>query len=278
LTPPPGRSLALLVATLLAGALVLSSCAGSAHSSTNRISLPPAHGRFSYQIGGPYQAPSGVKIVDRDRSAPAAAGSYSICYVNAFQAQVDAVNWWKQHHPELLLRQKSGGLVIDKDWNEPLLDISTGTKRSVLSNIVGGWIDGCAASGYKAVEADNLDSYTRSGGLLSVDDALAFGRLITARAHHDRLAIAQKNAADLTTRAHPAGFDFAVAEECQVFSECDAYTAVYGSHVIEIEYTDNPRSAFTAACSLRGRVISVVLRDRDVSPSGDPHHVERWCP
>lgn len=235
--------------------------------------LPPAAGRFSYQIGGPYAVPAGVRIVDRDRTAAAAPGTYSICYVNAFQAQPDALDWWQHNHPELLLHH-DGRLVIDEQWQEPLLDIA---KPNQLMMVVGGWIDGCARSGYQAVEADNLDSYTRSDGELTRDQALAFGRLLAIRAHHDQLALAQKNAAELSAAARAAGFDFAVAEECQVFAECDQYTNVYGDELIEIEYSDQDSTFFDQACAARGRSVSVVRRDRDVTPAGEPAHVEQWC-
>jgi hypothetical protein len=272
-------------ASLLAGVLALAGCTGTTQTNATKpaptpataVSLPPEHGKFSYQIGGAYPAPSGVQIVDRDRSDKAVSGVYSICYLNAFQAQTDDLAWWTQHHPSLLLRQPSGSLVIDKEWDEALFDISTAAKRAALLTVVGGWIDGCATSGYRGVEPDNLDSYNRSQGLLTAGDALAFSTLLAARAHHDHLAIAQKNASDLAERGRRAGFDFAITEECQVFSECDAYTAVYGRHIIEIEYTDNPSSAFTTACKLRGKTTSVVLRDREVTPSGQPHYVEKWC-
>jgi hypothetical protein len=270
-------SVCLFAMTGCANASHKAALTGGATTAVSGVSLPPAHGRFSYQIGGSYSPPAGVQIVDRDRSDRSAAGRYSICYVNAFQAQPEDATWWEQHHPGLLLRGSSGALIIDATWNEPLFDISTAAKRTALLSVAGGWIDGCASSGYRAVEADNLDSYTRSKGLLDVQDALAFASLLIGRAHHDQLAIAQKNGSDLTARAHRIGFDFAVTEECQVYSECDAYTAVYGRHVIEIEYTDNPRSAFTTACKLRGDAISVVLRDRDVAAAGAPHHVEQWC-
>lgn len=238
------------------------------------VKLPPAGGKFSYQIGGAYPVPSGVTIVDRDRTAAAVPGTYSICYVNAFQAQPDAVGWWQQHHSDLLLR-RNGQLVIDQDWNEPLLDLRHPTE---LLAVVGGWLDGCARSGYQAVEADNLDSYTRSDDLLTHDEALAFGKLLAARAHQDHLALGQKNAADLSQAARAAGFDFAVAEECQVYSECDSYTDVYGRELIEIEYADQKSAFFTEACADRGHSVSVVRRDRDVTPLGDPAHVEQWCP
>jgi hypothetical protein len=247
-------------------------------ASSQAVALPPSHGRFSYQIGGAYTPAAGVTIVDRDRTDPPYPGAYSICYVNAYQAQAEAVGWWKSQHPELLLRDAAGHLVIDREWGEPLLDVSTATRRAGLLAVIGGWVDGCAARGHRAVEADNLDSYTRSRGLLTAAHTLAFARLLAGRAHADHLAIAQKNAAELSARVRGAGFDFAIAEECQVYSECGAYTAAYGAGLIEIEYTDQPASAFRTACQLRGKTASVVLRDRDVTPPGNPRHVERWCP
>lgn len=241
------------------------------------MSLPPVHGRFSYQISGAYPPPAGVSIVDRDHTDAADPTRFSICYVNAYQAQADAVRWWTDHHRDLLLRDAAGQLVIDQQWDEPLLDISTPTRRAALLEVVGGWFDECAQRGYRAVEADNLDSYTRSHGRLSAADALTFGQLLAGRAHRNHLSLGQKNAEELAAQAHRAGFDFAVVEECQVYSECDAYTAVYGRALIEIEYTDQPIEAFVTACRLRGATASVVLRDRQVTLPGDPAHVERWC-
>jgi hypothetical protein len=242
------------------------------------VELPPVAGRFSYQLGGAYPPPAGVSIVDRDHSAPAAPGRYSICYLNAYQAQPDQLSWWTSYHPDLLLHDQHGSPVIDTQWNEALFDISTPDKRHTLATVVDGWINGCATAGFQAIEADNLDSYTRSRHLLTASDALAYAAAFVGHAHQHRLAVAQKNAAELTDRARQIGFDFAIAEECQVYAECAAYTAAYGSHLIEIEYTDQPLAAFTTACTLRAHTASVVLRDRDLTPPGDPNHVERWCP
>src|SRR5438876_123758 len=81
------------------------------------------------------------------------------------------------------------------------------------------------------------------------------------------LAIAQKNAAEISAKGARIGFDFAIAEECQAYSECGSYTRVYGARVIEIEYPDNGgRAGFEAACRARGDSISIVYRDRDVLP------------
>ncbi len=241
------------------------------------ISLPPVAGRFSYQLGGAYQPAAGVTIVDRDWQAAPDPELFSICYLNAYQAQQEAVGWWQQHHPDLLLHDRSGTLIVDTQWHEPLLDISTPALRTAALGVVGGWLDSCAARGYRAAEADNLDSYTRSHGRLTLSDALAFAGLLTARAHRDHLSIGQKNTAEQSAAGRRAGFDFAIAEECQVYDECGDYVASYGTHLIEIEYTDQPRSAFETACRQRAATASVLLRDRDVTPAGDRSHVETWC-
>jgi hypothetical protein len=236
---------------------------------------PPANATFDYQIGEAYTPPAGVTVVSRDHDAAAAPGIYNICYVNAFQAQTGDASWWKTNHNDLLLHDKSGKLVIDKDWNEILLDYSTAAKRSALTTIVGGWIDQCAGKGFKGVEPDNLDSYTRSKSLLTESEAVAYAASLSAYAHGKGLAVAQKNDADLsTTQARSAGFDFAVAEQCADYDECQSYTATYGNHVIVIEYS---QSKFTKACTAYGSTLSIVLRDVDVTAPGSGSYAFKTC-
>lgn len=230
--------------------------------------LPP-NGVFDYQIGGPYAPVASVAVVARDRHEAPVSGRYNICYVNAYQTQPEDKAFWTGQHPDLLVR-KSGKLVTDPNWpGEYLLDTSTAAKRTRLLAIVGPWLDGCDRSGFDAVEPDNLDSWTRSKNVLTKPHNVAFATLLAQRAHASGLAIAQKNTTQLGASGKTQiGFDFAIAEECQVYDECDAYTDVYGDQVVEIEYTDNPRSAYTQACAARGGDISVILRDRDVVPRG----------
>ncbi|MCU7728928.1 endo alpha-1,4 polygalactosaminidase [Actinoplanes sp. KI2] len=236
---------------------------------------PPANAPFDYQIGAPYTPPAGVTVVSRDHDAAPAAGLYNICYVNAFQAQTDAASWWKTNHPDLLLHDARGNLVIDKDWNEILLDYSTAAKRSGLTAVVGAWIDQCASKGFKGLEPDNLDSYTRSKGLLTESQAVAYAQSLATYAHGKGLAIGQKNDAELgTANARQVGFDFAVAEECADYSECQDYTATYGNHVIVIEYK---QSGFTKACNSYGSTLSIVLRDVDVTAPGSGSYVFKTC-
>lgn len=247
----------------------------STKAAAGSVSLPPANGQFDYQIGGAYTPASAVAIVDRDHSAKAASGKYNICYINSFQSQPGESSTWSG----LLLKNKSGGNFEDPDWpGEYFLNTSTAANRTAIAAIEGKWIDACAAAGFKAIEPDNLDTYDRSNGLLTKANNVAMAKLLADKAHAAGLAIAQKNTAGLTkSDATSAGFDFAIAEECQEYGECNAYTSIYGNQVYEIEYTDNKASDFTNACAAQGKTISVILRDRDVVPAGDKAYHYQAC-
>ncbi|HYS42182.1 MAG TPA: endo alpha-1,4 polygalactosaminidase [Pseudonocardiaceae bacterium] len=238
------------------------------------VQPPPPHARFDYQIGQPYPPPAGVRVVTRDRSAAPVPALYNVCYVNAYQTQPEETDWWLGHHPDLLLTDVDGRNVRDPNWNELLLDISTPGKRAALADIVNRWIDGCAHSGFNAVEPDNLDSWTRSAGLLTAAEALTFAKLIIAHAHTDGLAIAQKNGAEIADQGRSAGFDFAVAEQCADYAECQSYTAAYGNEVIVIEYST---SGLATACAEWGKMLSVVRRDLNVTAPGSADYAYQAC-
>jgi hypothetical protein len=241
------------------------------------VALPPAGGRYDSQLGGAYDPPPGTLIVSRDRAEPPAPGLYNICYVNAFQTQPQETGWWLTNHPDLLLRQ-DGGLAEDSNWpGEILLDTSTGAKRVALAAIVTGWIDQCARDGYQAIEADNLDTYSRSASALSVEDNLAYATLLIDHAHALGLAFAQKNGGELGGRGKAAGFDFAIVESCQVYDECDGYVEIFGPLVLEIEYADTDAAHFEAACATRGHQISVIRRDRNLTIPAEPSYFYQTC-
>lgn len=213
-----------------------------------------------YQLGGAYPPAAGIGIVARDRTDTPIPGAFNICYVNAFQTQPGSLRWWRRNHPGLVLPVK------DVQWNEHLLD----TRRPrALARVVGRWFDQCARKGFQAVEPDNLDSWTRSRGMLNRSDNVRYARLLVKRAHASGLAIAQKNAAGL---AQLRLFDFAVVEECERYSECDRYTRAYGDQVVEIEYR---RRDFRRACAQRS--IPIVYRDRLLRTPGKPGYRFATC-
>jgi Glycoside-hydrolase family GH114 len=241
--------------------------------------LPPVAAGFDYQLGGAYPPPGGVRVVTRDVTARPAPHRFGICYVNAFQTQPGVLAWWKRHHPRLLLRDASGALMHDPGWpGEVMLDTSSRVNRSRLAGVIGNQVRQCARKGYQSVEPDNLDSFNRSKGLLTRADNLRLAARLRVIAHRHRLSIAQKNLAGLPPAiGRRVGFDFAVAEDCQVYDECWRYTRAFGRHVIEIEYSDEGLANFRRACAIRGDRISLVYRDRNLVTPGNSHYVFRSC-
>jgi hypothetical protein len=242
------------------------------------IVLLPPNGGYDSQIGGHYTPPPGVMSVSRDRLSPPAPGLYSICYFNAFQTQAEETGWWTMHHEQLLLRDQSGKLVEDPDWRgEFFLDTSTDEKRQAIFAIVGQWVRKCADDGFSAIEPDNLDSWTRSNGVLTLEHNLAMIRLLSDLAHELGLAVAQKNNVELGAEGKAlGGFDFAIAEECEMYNECEEYRAVY-DQVIEIEYADNDPAVFARACAARGGKHPIVQRDRNLSTPDSPDYRFSMC-
>lgn len=233
------------------------------------MTLPTANRQFDYQLGGAYPPPAGTEVVARDRTEAPAAGVYGICYVNGFQTQPGEGDWWLAEHPELVLRDGNGDPVIDPGWpDEMLLDVTTPEKRDGIAAIVGGWIEGCRDDGYQGVEIDNLDTYSRSGGRISEDDAVATAALFAGRAHAASLAIAQKNSLEIIDRRAEMGFDFAVAEECNAFDECAGYVEGYGDLVFVIEYSDAP---FAQGCA-DFPALSIIRRDLQLTTPSNPDY------
>lgn len=269
----------LLIAAVAVG------CAGDGQEDGNTL---PVDAGFDYQIGGDYQPPPGVEVVTRDwfLGSPLAGDStYSICYVNAFQTQpddpdVDRSDERSNWPTELVLSE----LGDDPNWGgEYLIDISTDERRAAALAHVQAMIETCADKGFDAVEFDNLDSWTRFddtplAGQVGFGraEAVAYAELLVDAAHELDLAAAQKNTLDLTREQSIdiVGFDFAVAEQCGEFDECEDYRAVFGDRLLVIEYTDE---GFATACRSVGDSVSVVQRDLDVTTPDSPSYRFRTC-
>ena len=250
--------------------------------------LPPANGKFDYQIGGDYPLPPGVGVVSRDWFAGSApAGAYGICYVNAFQTQANEPdvnrpdekdNW----PPHLVLT----ALGDDPNWDgEYLIDLSTAEKRTAAAAWVQPMTQACAEKGFQAVEFDNLDSWTRfqdspvaAQPPFGRAEAVAYAALLVADAHALGLAAAQKNTAELSVAEARTqiGFDFAIAEECGRWKECGRYRANYGNLVYVIEYRKKDFKRDCQNKKLR-RNLSIVLRDINVTQPGSGTYKYRAC-
>lgn len=235
-----------------------------------RVALPPAGG-LDYQLGGTYDPPAGTTVVARDATATPAGDRYNICYVNGFQSQPGEADDWG----DLLLRDPAGP-VADPGWpDEYLLDTSTAANRTAIARRLGERIRGCARAGFDAVEFDNLDSYQRSAGTLTAGHNLALASLLVTLAHDVGLAAGHKNAPELAERGAALGFDFAVAESCGHYDECDAFEEVFPV-VLDIEYGD--AASFAALCRSGVLPPFTVRRDRDLAPPSSPGYVFERCP
>jgi Glycoside-hydrolase family GH114 len=247
----------------LAAVAVLAACAPPQAQAADF----PDNPAFDYQLGGAYEPPAGVTLVVRDSTAAPAPDVYNVCYVNGFQTQPADRDFWLTEHPDLILRDANGDPVVDENWpDEMLLDTR---KHARLADVLAPTLLGCAEDGFDAVELDNLDSYLRSHDALTIDDNLALAKDLAAVAHDAGLTVGQKNTAELGARGRDeAGFDFAIAEECVRWRECDSYQDVYGGRVIDVEYTDDwPDPA--EACA--DAPPSTIVRDRDLVPPGPGH-------
>jgi hypothetical protein len=279
----------MLSTTGVVAAVLLTSCAAaepstptppsatSAPQVSSALRLPDPSAGFDYQLGGGYTPPPGVTIVGRDRTDRPAGAGYDICYVNGFQTQPDDSKEFARQHTDLVVHA-DGTPLIDPNWpDEYLYDTSTDAKREGLAAIVKPWIDGCKSAGFDAVEIDNLDSYTRSGDALTVDDNIAMATIFAKQAHDAGLAIAQKNTAEESKRLRAAGYDFAVTESCFKYDECAVYTEQYPV-VLDIEYTDElGKSAFPAACNSANRASVMIMRDHYLVTPGQAEYFYQGC-
>ncbi|KAL0069680.1 hypothetical protein AAF712_003338 [Marasmius tenuissimus] len=194
---------------LLALSLFVPATPTSAATTKRAVTPLPANGKFDYQIGGVYTPASDVAVVTRDRTASPVSGKYNICYVNAFQTQPGEQVFLANTSPDLrpfplsqALRTTLFSSVAPTVTTSPtptgtdefLLDTSTDAKRQAIATIVNGWMSDCASKGFNAIEADNLDTFTRSANLLTKANNLAYAKLLADHAHSLNLAFGQKNA------------------------------------------------------------------------------------
>lgn len=225
---------------------------------------PPVAG-FDYQLGGDGPLPEGVRVVARDwqDGTPPGDGVYAICYVNAFQSQ-PGVEW-----PAEVVSSAE-----DPDWpGEFAIDLSTPGRRSLAAASVATMVERCATAGFDGVEFDNLDTFTRFPDLgFGRAEAVEYAITIVGLAHARGLAAGQKNTVELL--GEPIGFDFAVVEQCGEYDECGEFAAVYGELVFAIEYTEE---GLAGACAALGNASTVIRRDLDLVPAGEPGHVYETC-
>lgn len=167
------------------------------------------------------------------RSLP---GRRVVCYINAGTWE----NWRPDaaSFPASLLGKPNG-------WpGERWLDVAR--LGGALSRIMTARARMCQATGFDAVDFDNVDGYQNDTGFqLSPADQLAYNIFLANTAHRLGLAVALKNDQQQIPALLPY-FDFAVDEQCFQYGGClaaennggyglDEFVAA-GKPVFEIEY------------------------------------------
>jgi hypothetical protein len=144
---------------------------------------------------------------------------------------------------------------------ERWLDIRNATVRDIMKRR----LDLAVQKGCTGVDPDNVDGYSnRTGFSLTAADQLDYNRFLAAAAHARGLAAGLKNdveqVADLV-----ASFEFAVNEECVVYSECDLLLPFIraGKPVFHIEYDASRRAEICAAGNSRN--FDTLIKDLDLS-------------
>jgi len=272
------RALGVLVAVT---ALVASACAGVSsppESSTTGESAPSTTVpdakpgppwttgiTWAWVLAGGAIPNAAVDVVDVDLvETPAAEvhwvesnGIRTVCYISVgtFEdGRPDAGDY-----PEEIL-----GNTWD-EWDERYVDIR---RLDVLGPILEARLDLCADKGFSAVEPDNLDTYGADTGFdLTASDAIGFARWIADEAHRRGLAVAQKNAPELSKDLVDS-FDFAITEDCFDDGWCTEM-APYGEAekaILDAEYTDRMDSLSLDVCAQASDLgISVLLADRPLT-------------
>lgn len=125
-----------------------------------------------------------------------------------------------------------------KDWpDERWLDVR---RLDVLGPILRRRLNRCAAKGFDAVEADNVDGYANDSGFrLRARDQLRFNRWLARAAHARGLSIGLKNDLGQVRELEPV-FDWALVEQCFQYRECARLRPFVeaGKAVFVVEYED----------------------------------------
>jgi hypothetical protein len=216
---------------------------------------------WQYQLSGALDPSVDAAVFDVDWeettadqvAALHAAGRRVICYVNA-----GAFEDWRPDagdYPEEVL-----GEPLDGWPGERWLDVR---RTDVLLPLLAARLDVCAAKGFDAVEADNVDGWANETGFpLTAADSVAFNTAVAQLAHDRGMSIGLKNDVEQLDELGPV-FDFAVNEECLAYDECGEYEAFLatGKAVLHVEYD----SAASRRCRSAPRIgMSTILKSPDL--------------
>lgn len=215
---------------------------------------------WDWQIGAAKPNPAvldgvtGPKMLDVDMENTSAAqvatikahGETVVCYMETGS--------WEQYRPDATQFPKAAlGKTLNGYPDERYLDV----RNPQVEQLIKARIDRAAQKGCDGIEPDLDDTWQGNGYTtgfnLAYADVLAYNHRLADHAHSLGLMFGLKNAAGTRQVADSVPFtDFALNEQCNQYSECDAYQAYIaaGKAVFQVEYKLDP-SRFCAADNAR---------------------------
>lgn len=203
-----------------------------------QVRVPPGT-TWYWQLDGKTKTGQAAQLYDIDMEAATpmliselkGTGRVVICYISA--------GTYESGRSDVTQFPKSTIGKKVKGWPEHYVDIRDPTVRKVMQ----ARIDAAKAKGCDGFEPDVLDAFSNPSGLpINVADEVSYIRWLASEGHSRGLLVALKNAPEIVTQVVDA-VDFAIAEECFKYRECDAYSSFIkaGKAVLSAEY-----SAFSA--------------------------------
>lgn len=220
---------------------------------------------WDWQLSAPFDLTRDVDVfaLDADNVTKAkikeikSRGTKTVCYVSVGTAEDFRDDISK--FPASVM-----GKTLSNWASERYLDIR---KLKVLLPIMTKRFERCAAIGFDAVEADNLDVYSNDSGFELTDkDTIRYAIALVKIAKSQNLEIVQKNLVELIPELEKM-FDFIMVENCFAQKLCDELKPYLdaGKIVLNAEYIEE-KIDFPKACKeLSGRGISLILKNWDLT-------------
>jgi hypothetical protein len=218
--------------------------------SAERPAIPlPGMVPWYYQLQGTLQSrPPSIYLIDMFDSSAATiqnlkmAGHTVICVMSA-----GTVENWRPDANQFTAaetgRRVSG--AADERW----IDTRSGNVRSIMR----ARMDLAKSKGCHGINFDSVDGYANNTGFsLTTATQLEYNQYLAFAAHDRELILSLNNAPELAPNLS-IPFDFAIAEQCFEFGECDRYSEFIkrGKPVLAAEYTAFSQAQCNQAAALQ---------------------------
>ncbi|HEX2734804.1 MAG TPA: endo alpha-1,4 polygalactosaminidase [Polyangiaceae bacterium] len=208
---------------------------------------PAAGVSWQWQLSEPVDSALDVAVYDidwetdpSDVAALHTLGIRVICYVS--------VGSWEDFRPDA---DAFPDAVIGRDYDgwpgEKYVDIRAPELRALMQ----ARFDICKASGFDAIEPDNMDVFelgSDSGFQLTRQDGIEYAHWLASEAHGRGLGIGQKNAASITEEI-VAEYDWALTESCYSDDDWCGDVADYVAQQKPVFMCEYEADTFPDACS-----------------------------